>query len=69
MYAPKGTPVAVVEAIGKALREVIASPDMRKRLLDLGVEPRTSSSAEMADVFERDRRKWAQVIQLAKLKV
>ncbi len=69
LYAPKGTPVAVVEAIGKALREVIASPDMRKRLLDLGVEPRTSSSAEMADVFERDRRKWAQVIQLAKLKV
>jgi len=69
LYAPKGTPVAVLEAIGKALREVIASPDMRKRLLDLGVEPRTSSSAEMANVFERDRRKWAQVIQLAKLKV
>jgi tripartite-type tricarboxylate transporter receptor subunit TctC len=69
LYAPKGTPVAVLEAIGKALREVIASPDMRKRLLGLGVEPRTSSSAEMADVFERDRRKWAQVIQLAKLKV
>jgi tripartite-type tricarboxylate transporter receptor subunit TctC len=69
LYAPKGTPVAVVETIGKALREVIANPDMRKRLLDLGVEPRTSSSAEMADIFERDRRKWAQVIQLAKLKV
>jgi len=69
LYAPKGTPVAVVEAIGKALREVIANPEMRKRLLDLGVEPRTSSSLEMADIFERDRRKWAQVIQLAKLKV
>jgi tripartite-type tricarboxylate transporter receptor subunit TctC len=69
LYAPKGTPVAVVETIGKALREVIANPDMRKRLLDLGVEPRTSSSAEMANIFERDRRKWAEVIQLAKLKV
>jgi tripartite-type tricarboxylate transporter receptor subunit TctC len=69
LYAPKGTPAPVVETIGKALREVIANPDMRKRLLDLGVEPRTSSSAEMADIFERDRRKWAQVIQLAKLKV
>jgi len=69
LYAPKGTPVAVVETLGKALREVIAHPEMRKRLLDLGVEPRTSSSAEMADLFERDRRKWAQVIQLAKLKV
>jgi tripartite-type tricarboxylate transporter receptor subunit TctC len=69
LYAPKGTPAPVVETIGKALREVIANPDMRKRLLDLGVEPRTSSSAEMANIFERDRRKWAEVIQLAKLKV
>jgi len=69
LYAPKGTPAPVVETIGKALREVIANSDMRKRLLDLGVEPRTSSSAEMANIFERDRRKWAEVIQLAKLKV
>lgn len=44
-------------------------PEMRKRLQDLGIEPRTSTPAEMAAVFERDRRKWAQVIQQANIKV
>jgi tripartite-type tricarboxylate transporter receptor subunit TctC len=68
LYAPKGTPQAAIDTLGAALREVIAVPDMRKRLQDLGIEPRTSTSSEMAAVFERDRRKWAQVIQQAYIK-
>ncbi len=68
VYAPKGTPQAVIDTLANALREVIAVPEMRKRLQDLGIEPRTSTPAEMATVFERDRRKWAQVIQQANIK-
>lgn len=68
LYAPKGTPAAAIDALSQAVREVIAAPEMRKRLLDLGVEPRSSTPAEMAAVFERDRRKWAQVIQQANIK-
>lgn len=68
LYAPKGTPAAAIEALSAAVREVIAAPEMRKRLLELGVEPRSSTPAEMASVFERDRRKWAQVIQQANIK-
>ena len=68
LYAPKGTPQAVIDTLANALREVIAVPEMRKRLQDLGIEPRTSTPAEMATVFERDRRKWAQVIQQANIK-
>lgn len=68
LYAPKGTPQAAIDILSAALREVIAVPDMRKRLQDLGIEPRTSTPSEMAAVFERDRRKWAQVIQQAYIK-
>lgn len=68
LYAPKGTPQAVIDTLANTLREVIAAPEMRKRLQDLGIEPRTSTPAEMAAVFERDRRKWAQVIQQANIK-
>jgi tripartite-type tricarboxylate transporter receptor subunit TctC len=69
VYAPKGTPQAAIDLLANALKEVIAAPEMRKRLQDLGIEPRTSTPAEMAAVFERDRRKWAQVIQQANIKV
>lgn len=69
VYAPKGTPQAALDAVGKAMHEVMAMPDVRKHLLELGTDPRASTPAEMAAVFERDRRKWAQVIQQANIKV
>jgi tripartite-type tricarboxylate transporter receptor subunit TctC len=58
-----------METLNAAMRDVMALPDLRQRLLGLGVEPRASTRAEMAAVFERDRRKWAQVIQHANIKI
>lgn len=69
IYAPKGTPQPVVAKLSTTVREVIALPDVRKRLVELGVEPKASTPTELGAVFERDRRKWAQVIQQANIKV
>jgi tripartite-type tricarboxylate transporter receptor subunit TctC len=69
LYAPKGVPDAALEVLGNAMRDVIAQPDLRKRLSEMGAEPKSSTAAEMAAVFERDRRKWQQVIQQANIKV
>ena len=69
LYAAKGTPEAVVNTVNAAMRQIMATPDLRNRLLAMGVDPRASTPAEMAAVFERDRRKWAQVIQQANIKI
>jgi tripartite-type tricarboxylate transporter receptor subunit TctC len=69
VYAPKGVPEAALEAIGNAMRDVLAQPELRKRLAEMGADPRASTAAEMGAVFERDRRKWQQVIQQAGIKV
>jgi tripartite-type tricarboxylate transporter receptor subunit TctC len=69
LYAAKGTPEHITTALNAAMREVMATPDLRKRLLELGVDPQASTQAGMAAVFERDRRKWARVIQQANIKV
>jgi tripartite-type tricarboxylate transporter receptor subunit TctC len=69
LYAPKGVPDAALEVLGNAMREVMAQPDLRKRLSEMGADPRASTAAEMGAVFERDRRKWQQVIQQANIKV
>lgn len=69
VYAPKGVPQAALDVLGAAMRDVMAQPELRKRLVELGTEPRGSTPAEMAAVFEHDRRKWAQVIQQANIKV
>jgi tripartite-type tricarboxylate transporter receptor subunit TctC len=69
IYAPKGTPPAVIAQLSNAMREVIAIPEVNQRLLSLGVEPRACTPAEMAALFEHDRAKWARVIQQANIKV
>lgn len=68
-YAPKGVPAPVRAQLVAAIRDVLADPDMQKRLIDLGAMPQASTPEEMAAVFERDRRKWAQVISDAGIKV
>lgn len=68
-YVARGTPEPVVDTLNAALREVVAAPELHKQLLGMGVIPKTTSPAEMAAIFERDRRKWAEVIQQANIKV
>jgi tripartite-type tricarboxylate transporter receptor subunit TctC len=69
LYVAKGAPAAAVATLNAAIGQVMAEPDVQKRLLGLGVEPRASSSAELGKLFEHDRRKWAQVIKQANIKV
>ena len=38
MFAPTGTPEGVVERLGRATVEVAASPEVRDRLTQFGVE-------------------------------
>jgi len=52
--APAATPAAVVERLNKALREVVAQPDVRQRLLDFGGQPQAGSSTEFRERVQRD---------------
>jgi tripartite-type tricarboxylate transporter receptor subunit TctC len=69
LFAPKGTPPAIASALNAAMRDILAEAELRERLLGLGVDPKASTQAEMAAVFERDRLKWAQVIKQANIKI
>lgn len=69
LYAPAGTPPAAVQTLSTALREVMQLPDVKRRFLELGTEPRASTPAEMAGVFRTDAAKWGQVIQQTGIKV
>ena len=39
IYAPKGTPKAVVDRLGTALREALKDPSVKARFAELGTEP------------------------------
>ncbi len=65
LYAKKGTPAPIIAELNKALHEVVADPDVKKRLLELGVDSRANTPAEMDAQLRADAKKWAEVIEKA----
>jgi tripartite-type tricarboxylate transporter receptor subunit TctC len=65
LYAPAGTPDAIIQTLNKALHEVLADPDLKKRALDLGIDAKASTPAELDARMRADIEKWGKVIAQA----
>ena len=68
MYAPKGTPQAIVDALNAAMVKILAEPDVRARLLQLGMEPSGGTPAQLVAFEKAERAKWGPLIKAAGLK-
>ena len=62
LYAPAGTPQAVVDTLNAALHDVLADPELKKRALDLGIDAEASTPAEIDARMKSDIAKWTKVI-------
>jgi tripartite-type tricarboxylate transporter receptor subunit TctC len=62
LFAPRGTPSPIVALINATLTEVLARPDVKQRLLELGIEAQTSSPEKLMMLFKADVKKWGDVI-------
>ncbi len=67
MAAPAKTPRAVIERVHAELVKALAHPDVLKRFAELGVEPRSSSPAELRAFFISESQRWARVVESAKI--
>jgi tripartite-type tricarboxylate transporter receptor subunit TctC len=65
IFAPAGTPSEVVATMNHALHAVLATPDLKRRMLDLGVEARASTPDELRARLQTDIAKWGEVIAKA----
>jgi tripartite-type tricarboxylate transporter receptor subunit TctC len=55
--APAGTPASVVKTLNTALNDALGEPEVRKRLAELGAEPRPQSPEDFAAFMrEEDKR-------------
>ena len=69
LYAPAGTPPAVVQRLNTELAKLLAMPEIRQRLLELGHEPAGGTPGYLAAFASRERQKWGPLIQQVGLKV
>lgn len=68
MYAPKGTPKAVVDQLVAGLQKALTDPAIVKRFADLGTEPVTQAKATPAALqshLATEIAKWAPLIKKA----
>lgn len=67
LAAPAGTSPAVIDALNRAVRAALASPEVVQRLGPLGLRPMPGSPIEMRALLESEIRRWGQVIREARI--
>ena len=65
IFAPKGTPKEIVDAMNAAMREVLAMPDVKAAFAKVGVTAQASTPDELMARLKSDITKWNAVIEKA----
>ncbi|SPD68195.1 LacI family transcriptional regulator (plasmid) [Cupriavidus taiwanensis] len=63
LWAPRGTPAAVVEKLATHAAAALKRPDVRQQYADMGAEPVGSSPADFARYNAAEGRKWAEIVR------
>ncbi len=69
LLAPAGTPKDVIDKIYSETAKALATPDVRKRFDELGLEAVGNTPAEFAAVIKKETPEWAKVIKDAGIKL
>jgi len=67
IYGPAGIPPAIVNKLNAEMARIIAKPEMRGRLTAVGIDPETSTPEALAERNQRDAKKYAELIRVAKI--
>jgi tripartite-type tricarboxylate transporter receptor subunit TctC len=67
LAVPAGTPAPVIERLGQAAREALASPAVRERLGKLGMRLEGSTPSELQALMTSEIKRWGELIRAAKI--
>lgn len=67
MVVPAATPADTIEALNKEVVAVLNEPDVRKRLVDFGVEPVGNTPAEYREMLKTETERWHKLISDLKI--
>ena len=63
VFAPAGTPHAVLEVLHSEFTRALAAPDVREKMLALGAEPVGSRPEEFAEYIRTETAKYARLVK------
>ena len=69
LFAPRGTPPAVVARIAADVKRIVSAPAMAERWQTLGVEPAGTAPVEFRAKFTAELEKWRKVVRAAHIEL
>jgi tripartite-type tricarboxylate transporter receptor subunit TctC len=69
MGAPKNTPKEIIEKLNGEINAILAEPEMKIRIGELGGVPMIGSPAEFGQVIAAETEKWEKVVKFAGARV
>lgn len=67
-FAPAATPAPVLAELSAAIQEAVKSPEVSKKLLDVGAVPTGTTAAELGRIQKADSDLWGPVIKASGFK-
>ena len=68
MFAPAGTPGAIVQRLNDAINQALQTPDMRERLTTIAFDPVGGTPRQFGDYVKTEIVKWGKVVREGNIK-
>jgi tripartite-type tricarboxylate transporter receptor subunit TctC len=62
LFAPRETPKPVIDRLNAEIAKVVQSPDIRDRMVQLGVDPKYLDAAQLTDFIGVESPQWGQLL-------
>lgn len=69
LFAPRGTPADITQKFAQHVQRALQQPELRRRLLDTGVEPLFMGPAQLDAFVKDERQKWGATIKAAEIRI
>jgi tripartite-type tricarboxylate transporter receptor subunit TctC len=69
VFAPAGTPKAIVDRLNAEIRRILATPEIRDKLLAVASDPADMTPEQFAEFVRVETEKWAKVVKASGAKV
>ena len=68
LFAPAGTPQAVLDRLGQAATAAMTDPVLGKRLVEMGLEPTGLPGDKLSAILKADLERWGETIRASGFK-
>ena len=69
LWAPAGTPAAIVDKLNAATNAALGSPEMRASMQRLGVAPSIGTAKDFADFIADEAPRWADIVEASGVQI